>query len=70
MTGWRLGWMVVPDALVDTMIKLSQNMYINAPTLSQLAACHAFSCDDELQGHVKRYAENRKTVRRYRSHFQ
>eukprot|EP00953_Heterococcus_sp_UTEX-ZZ885_P008757 5213-Heterococcus_DN1.PRE.1 len=35
MTGWRLGWMVVPDILLDAVKRLAQNLYINAPTLSQ-----------------------------------
>jgi aspartate/methionine/tyrosine aminotransferase len=64
MTGWRLGWMVVPPSLVDAMNRLSQNMYINAPTLSQLAATHAFECDDELQGHIAKYRQNRDCVLR------
>ena len=55
MTGWRLGWMIVPESLVDVMIRLGQNMYINAPTLSQVAAIEAFDCEDELQGHLKVY---------------
>ena len=54
--------MIVPNSLVDTMNRLSQNMYINAPTLSQLAACEAFSCEEELQQHVVRYAKNRECV--------
>ena len=62
MTGWRLGWMVVPETLVDPMIRLGQNMYINAPTLSQLAAIEAFRCEDELQGHLSVYASNRKIM--------
>lgn len=62
MTGWRLGWMVVPEELVNVMNKLSQNMYINAPTLSQIAAVEAFDCDEELQEHVKRYTKNRDIV--------
>lgn len=62
MTGWRLGWMVVPDYLIDTMTRLSQNMYINAPTLSQLAACEAFNCIDELEEHLKKYRRNRDIV--------
>lgn len=53
MTGWRLGWMVVPTTLIDAMNRLSQNIYINAPTLSQLAACEAFECEEELDSHVK-----------------
>lgn len=58
------GWMVVPPSLVDVMNRLSQNLYINAPTLSQLAAIHAFDpeCSAELEGHVARYAVNRSIV--------
>jgi len=37
-------------------------MYINAPTLSQLAACEAFSCDEELQANLKMYTANREVV--------
>lgn len=44
------------------MNRLSQNMYINAPTLSQLAAVEAFDCVEELQGHVKKYSMNRDIV--------
>ena len=64
MTGWRLGWMVVPLSLVDAMNRLSQNLYINAPTLSQMAACHAFDpeCEEELDRHVEKYAVNRNIV--------
>ncbi len=45
MTGWRLGWMVVPEAYVDDVDKLAQNIYLAAPTLSQYAALAAFSDD-------------------------
>lgn len=62
MTGWRLGWMVVPASLVDTMNRLSQNLYINAPTLSQLAGIAAFDCSEELDSHVRKYADNREIV--------
>jgi aspartate/methionine/tyrosine aminotransferase len=44
------------------MNKLSQNMYINAPTLSQIAAVEAFNCEEELEGHVQKYAKNREIV--------
>lgn len=56
--------MIVPPSLIDVMNRLGQNLYINAPTLSQLAACHAFDpeCSAELEGHVARYAVNRKIV--------
>jgi aspartate/methionine/tyrosine aminotransferase len=59
MTGWRLGWMVVPPALVRPIERLAQNLYISAPTLSQLAAIAAFDCRDELEAHVRRYRTNR-----------
>eukprot|EP01039_Chlorochromonas_danica_P008628 gene8628-9508_t len=62
MTGWRLGWMVVPLSLRDTLLKLSESLYIAPPTLSQLAAVAAFDCIDELKVHVHAYALNRRTV--------
>lgn len=59
MTGWRLGWMVVPADMLRAIECLAQNMFISAPTLSQHAAIAAFDCRDELDGHVRRYRENR-----------
>ena len=59
MTGWRLGWMVVPESLIRPIECLAQNLFISAPTLSQLAAVAAFDCQQELDGHVARYARNR-----------
>ncbi|MCB9680789.1 MAG: pyridoxal phosphate-dependent aminotransferase [Alphaproteobacteria bacterium] len=59
MTGWRIGWMVLPDDLVRPVERLAQNFFISPPTLSQLGAVHAFDGDDELRGHVARYAANR-----------
>jgi len=59
MTGWRLGWMVVPPDMVRAIECLAQNLFISAPALSQLAAVAAFDCKDELDGHVRRYRENR-----------
>ncbi|HHC73794.1 MAG TPA: aminotransferase class I/II-fold pyridoxal phosphate-dependent enzyme [Thiothrix sp.] len=43
MTGWRLGWMVVPEAFIPTMDKLAQNLFLAAPTPAQYAALAAFS---------------------------
>lgn len=57
MTGWRLGWMVVPDDMVRPVECLLQNLFISAPTLSQIAACAVFGCHDALQANVARYAE-------------
>jgi len=62
MTGWRLGWMIVPPDLVRSVECLAQNMVISAPTLSQAAAIAAFDCHDELQANVRRYAANREVL--------
>ncbi len=59
MTGWRLGWMVVPSHLHDAVERLQQNVYICAPHVSQVAGLAAFDATDELDGHVRRYAANR-----------
>ena len=62
MTGWRVGWLVVPDAVVDTVERLQQNLYICAPHVSQVAALAALDATDELDGHVARYRANRRVV--------
>ena len=59
MTGWRLGWMVLPEALVRPVECLSQNLFISPPSLSQHAAIAAFDCRAELDANVARYAANR-----------
>ncbi len=64
MTGWRIGWMVVPEKLVRPVERLQQNLYINAPTLSQLAAVSAFDCMDELEGYRRAYEQNRNFLLR------
>jgi aspartate/methionine/tyrosine aminotransferase len=60
MTGWRIGWMVVPDRLVRAAERLQQNLYICAPALSQIAATAAFDATDELDQIKAGYARNRK----------
>jgi aspartate/methionine/tyrosine aminotransferase len=62
MTGWRLGWMVVPEDLLRPVECLAQNLFISPPTLSQLAAIAAFDCAEELDGHVRRYQRNREIL--------
>jgi aspartate/methionine/tyrosine aminotransferase len=62
MTGWRLGWMVVPEDLMRPVESLAQNLFISAPTLSQVAAVAAFDCRDALEANVARYAENRELL--------
>jgi aspartate/methionine/tyrosine aminotransferase len=59
MTGWRLGWMLVPPDLARSVECLAQNFYISPPALSQLAALRVFGCRPELDGHVARYRANR-----------
>jgi len=59
MTGWRIGWLVVPEDMMRSVECLKQNLFISAPTLSQHAAIAAFDCTDELDANVARYAANR-----------
>ncbi len=59
MTGWRLGWLVMPNDLAQPIERLAQNMVISAPTLSQHAALAAFDCEEELQANRARYRRNR-----------
>lgn len=62
MTGWRIGWLVVPDELVRPIERLGQNLVINAPTVSQHAALAALDCHEECEGNVARYARNREVL--------
>jgi aspartate/methionine/tyrosine aminotransferase len=64
MTGWRLGWLVVPQDLLRSVECLSQNLYISPPALSQIAATAVFDCAPELDGHVAVYARNRQLLLR------
>jgi aspartate/methionine/tyrosine aminotransferase len=59
MTGWRIGWLLVPDELLDAVDRLAGNFTICPPALSQLAAVAAFDSYDELDANVARYAANR-----------
>lgn len=59
MTGWRIGWMVVPADLARSIECLAQNFYISPPTIAQIAGAAAFDCREELDRHVARYAQNR-----------
>ncbi|WP_208352846.1 pyridoxal phosphate-dependent aminotransferase [Pseudaestuariivita rosea] len=62
MTGWRVGWMVVPPDHVRQVERLAQNMFICAPHVSQLAALAAMDAQDELQANLAVYAENRRLL--------
>jgi aspartate/methionine/tyrosine aminotransferase len=59
MTGWRIGWLLMPDELIDSIDRLAGNIAICPPSLSQLAAVAAFDGYDELDANVARYAANR-----------
>jgi aspartate/methionine/tyrosine aminotransferase len=62
MTGWRIGWMVVPDALVRPVERLHQNLAISVPTLSQIAAEAAFDGLAEMEAVKHGYEENRRIL--------
>jgi len=62
MTGWRIGWMVVPPALVRPVERLQQNLAISVPTLSQVAALAAFDGHEEMEAVKHGYEENRRTL--------
>ncbi len=62
MTGWRLGWMVLPDELVRPVECIAQNLFISPPTLSQVAGLEAFEATQELDAHVARYRRNRDRI--------
>jgi len=59
MTGWRIGWLVVPESLIRAVERLSQNFYISVPALSQSAAMAAFDASAELDNLVEGYRRNR-----------
>jgi aspartate/methionine/tyrosine aminotransferase len=64
MSGWRLGWMVIPESYVDPINSLQQNMFINAPTISQTAAMKCWDKEtiEELEGHVQKYRTSRELI--------
>jgi aspartate/methionine/tyrosine aminotransferase len=62
MTGWRVGWMVVPEPLVRPIERLQQNLSISVPTLSQIAAEAAFEGADEMEAIKHGYEENRRIL--------
>src|SRR5271163_1752869 len=62
MTGWRVGWMVVPEPLVRPIERLQQNLAISVPTLSQIAAEAAFEGRQEMEEIKRGYQENRRIL--------
>lgn len=61
MTGWRLGWAVIPDGFIDSFEKLAQNLFISSPDLAQRAALASFHPDSirECEAHRANYQEHR-----------
>ena len=62
MTGWRIGWMVVPSAQISRIEKLAQHMFICAPHVSQVAALGALEASGELSENLSIYSNNRQIV--------
>jgi aspartate/methionine/tyrosine aminotransferase len=62
MTGWRVGWMVLPEDLIRTVERLAQNFFVSPSYISQVAAEAAFECRDELEANRARYAGSRQLL--------
>ena len=62
MTGWRVGWMVVPEDHVRVVERIAQNMFICAPHASQIAALAAMDATDELEANMEVYRANRRLM--------
>ena len=62
MTGWRVGWTVLPEDLVRPVECLAQNLFISAPHIAQVAAEAAFDCAEELDANVARYRRSRELL--------
>ncbi|MCA8927174.1 MAG: aminotransferase class I/II-fold pyridoxal phosphate-dependent enzyme [Alphaproteobacteria bacterium] len=62
MTGWRIGWMIVPEDLLDSVARLATNLYISPPGVSQVAALAALDAGEELEANKAVYATNRQLM--------
>jgi aspartate/methionine/tyrosine aminotransferase len=62
MTGWRIGWLLLPEDLVRPVECLAQNMFISAPHIAQVAAEAAMDCTEELEGNKAAYARSRAAL--------
>lgn len=62
MTGWRIGWLLLPEDLIRPVECLAQNMFISAPHIAQVAAEAAMDCRDELEGNKAAYARSRAAL--------
>ena len=62
MAGWRLGWLLVPETLIDAARAYIGNMFLTPPSLSQHAGLVAMDAVDELEGHIDTYRRNRQLM--------
>ena len=62
MTGWRVGWLVLPERSVRQVERLAQNLFICPSHAAQVAALAAMECGDELQENLAVYARNRELM--------
>jgi len=62
MTGWRVGWLVLPEDLVRPVERLAQNLFISAPHIAQLTALAAMDCTPELEANKAAYARSRAAL--------
>ena len=62
MTGWRIGWMVVPEDHVRQVERLSQNLFVCPPHASQVTALASLDANEELQSNVEVYKKNREIL--------
>ena len=63
MPGWRVGWMVVPDNLIDSIASVMRNILICPPTPSQWVAMKSMDCTDELNEHIVKYKRNKDLLK-------
>ncbi len=62
MTGWRLGWMVVPVEMAERVKKLAEHLFVSPPTMSQYMAIKVFDHLDVCDGYVQQYKQNREIL--------
>ena len=62
MTGWRVGWIIVPENLIRPVERLAQNLFISAPAISQIAALAALDAEEEMQVNLDGYKVNRSLL--------
>ena len=62
MTGWRLGWTILPDDLAPRVKNLAESLFVSAPTISQHLAYKVFDHIDVLDGYVNAYRKNREIL--------